>query len=282
MDILREYEYIPAYLPPDTLQEGAWALVFIDKKLLMKKVGDKIQIPEVTDLESIMMNDKSMDYIGKYDGRDCYCKRLNELSVLPENLGLVELKEITNGSGDSGLFLLAGTANHILHWSSMNQYCGSCGHKTVDKKEERAKICPNCGNVIYPRISPATITAIFRGDQILLAHNSNFKKDLYSLIAGFVEPGENLEQCVEREIGEEVGIKVKNIQYFSSQPWSFPDSLMMAFTAEYESGEIRVDNSEITDAAWYKAGSLPEIPSTDSIAGKIIRWYQDRYMSLEQ
>jgi len=282
MDILREYEYIPAYLPPDTSQENAWALVFIDKKLLMKKVGDKIQIPEVTDLESIMTNDKCMDYIGKYDGRDCYCKRLYELTALPENLVLVELKEITNGSGDSGLFLLAGTANHILHWNSMNQYCGSCGHKTVDKKEERAKICPNCGNIIYPRISPATITAIFRGDQILLAHNRNFKKDMYSLIAGFVEPGENLEQCVEREIGEEVGIKVKNIQYFSSQPWSFPDSLMMAFTAEYESGEIRVDNSEITDAAWYKAGSLPEIPSTDSIAGKIIRWYQDRYMSLEQ
>jgi NAD+ diphosphatase len=101
---------------------------------------------------------------------------------------------------------------------------------------------------------------------------------MYSLIAGFVEPGETLEQCVEREIGEEVGIKVKNIQYMKSQPWPFPDSLMLAFTAEYESGEIIVDGCEITDAAWYKADSLPQIPSSDSIAGKIIRWYRDRFL----
>lgn len=279
MDILREYEYIPAYLPPDASQESAWGLVFIDKKLLMRKMGDKIYIPEVTEIESIMTNDKTMDYIGKYDGHDCYCKRLKEITVMPENLEPIELQEITKRSGDLGLFQLAGTANHILHWNSKNQFCGSCGHKTVDKIDERAKICPNCGNTIYPRISPATITAVFRGDQILLAHNRNFKKDLYSLIAGFVEPGETLEQCVEREIGEEVGIKVKNIRYFSSQPWSFPDSLMMAFTAEYESGEIMVDNSEITNAAWYKADNLPEIPSIDSIAGKIIRWYRERSVS---
>lgn len=271
-----EHKYIPGFHPSQGSKEGAWALVLVENKLIMSKLEDKLYIPEVNELINIIKMDEISEYIGTYGGHDCYCKKLNEVVVLPENLIAVDLKEITNLSGDLGLFLLAGAANHILHWNRVNQYCGCCGHKSIDKKDERAKICPNCGNTVYPRISPATITAVIRDGQILLAHNSNFKKDLYSLIAGFVEPGETLEQCVEREIKEEVGIKVKNIRYFSSQPWSFPDSLMMAFTAEYDSGEIMVDNREITDAAWYKAESLPDIPSTDSVAGKIIRWYRDQ------
>jgi NAD+ diphosphatase len=277
MDKTGNNRYTPAFVPQQDSNEKNWALIFIGRNLLMKKTGDKLSIPEINELHCITPFDKTFMYIGTYDGHGCYCKKLNDDIVLPENLTLLDIKEITKQSGDSGLFLLAGAANHILHWSSVNKYCGCCGNKTEDKKDERAKICPNCGNIIYPRISPATITAVFCGDQILLAHNSHFKKELYSLIAGFVEPGETLEQCVEREIREEVGIKVKNIRYFSSQPWPFPDSLMMAFTAEYESGEITVDNCEILDAGWYRADSLPEIPSADSIAGKIIRWYRDQY-----
>ena len=111
----------------------------------------------------------------------------------------------------------------------------------------------------------------------MLAHNKNFKAGLYSIIAGFVEPGETLEHCAEREIQEEVGIKVKNIKYFTSQPWPFPESLMLAFTAEYDSGDITVDNTEITDAAWFSADELPDIPTTDSVAGKLIRWYRDNH-----
>lgn len=274
--------YLPAYLPPEAAAVNAWVVVLAGKKILMKKTGDKLYIPEIKDIEGMMPNDKTLKYFGKYDGHDCYYKSQNKITTLPEttlpeNYKLVDLKDITMCSGDMGLFLLAGTANHLLHWESVNQYCGCCGHKTSDKKDERAKICPHCGNIVYPRISPATITAVFHGDQILLAHNSHFKKDLYSLIAGFVEPGETLEQCVEREIREEVGIKVRNIKYFGSQPWPFPDSLMLAFTAEYESGDIQVDQFEIMDAGWYQADSLPDIPSADSVAGKIIRWYRDQY-----
>lgn len=270
-----EHKYTPAYLPSKSSKENAWALVFIDKKLLIKKVKGKSYIPEVNEVKSIIMNGNALECFGEYDGHDCYCIRLNEVIELPNNLEAVEIREMTKLTDDAGLFILAGAANHILHWNSVNRYCGCCGHKTIDKKDERAKFCPSCKNTVYPRISPATITAVFREDKILLAHNNNFRKDMYSLVAGYVEPGETLEECVAREIGEEVGIKVKNIKYFSSQPWSFPDSLMVAFTAEYESGEITVDNCEITDAAWYTADSLPEIPTTDSIAGKIIRWYKD-------
>ena len=143
----------------------------------------------------------------------------------------------------------------------------------TEKKDESAKVCSECGNIVYPRISPAVITAVFKGDQILLAHNRSFRNGLYSLIAGFVEPGETLEHCVKREIMEEVGIRVKNVRYAGSQPWSFPDALMIAFTAEYESGEICVDQVEIIDAGWYRMDAMPDIPSTDSIAGRLIRWY---------
>lgn len=275
MDNSKEHKYVPAFLPQEASKESTWALIFIDKKLLVKKIENKVKIPEINELESMITDKKNMIYIGSYDGHDCFCISIEELTDIPENMELVEIKKITALSGNAGLFTLAGAANLVLHWNSVNQFCGCCGNKMEDKKDERAKICINCGNVVYPRISPATITAIFRGDQILLAHNKGFRTGLYSLIAGYVEPGETLEQCVEREIYEEVGIKVKNIQYFSSQPWPFPDSLMTAFIAEYESGEITIDNYEITDAGWYLADNLPDIPSTDSIAGKLIRWYID-------
>ncbi len=275
MGILIDNKYIPAFYPQEDPTKSPWVLGFSRNKLIMTKREGKLYIPGKSDLGKILPEDEKMLYMGSYEGHDCYCIILKEDFNLPEDMELVERREMTPLSDDAGLFLLAGAAHHILHWSMMNQFCGRCGHKNEDKKDERAKVCPNCANLVYPRISPATITAVFRDDQILLAHNRNFRPNFYSLIAGYVEAGETLEQCVEREIFEEVGIKVKNIRYFSSQPWSFPDALMLAFTAEYESGDINVDQEEITDAAWYSRYNLPVIPTTDSIAGKIIKWYQE-------
>ena len=311
MDIRDGLGYIPAFQNTEKSEGSDWLLAIENRRILMKILGEKLCIPERDELKSVLAKYRSEDasevneevikagglqedtdrninedrkennediieeYIGIYDGHGCYCTRINEQIEWPEDFQLVELRELTSQTGDSGLFILSGAANHILHWRSMNQYCGRCGHKTRVKKDERAFVCDHCGNVVYPRISPATITAILRGDEILLAHNRNFAPGLFSLIAGYVEPGESLEQCVEREIHEEVGIKVKNIRYFSSQPWSFPDSLMMAFLADYDSGEIDVDKIEIIDAHWYRADNLPLIPSTDSVAGKMIRWFRD-------
>ncbi len=296
--------YIPAFQTPEKAEGNDWLLAIENRRILMKLQGDKLCIPERMELrhilekyiikdasevegaaikeEDITENSKENnngileEYIGVYDGHNCYCTRIREQLECPEGFQLVELRELTPKTGDPGLFILAGAANHILHWRSMNQFCGRCGHKTRRKEEERAFVCDHCGNAIYPRISPATITAIVRGDEILLAHNRNFAPGLFSLIAGYVEPGESLEQCVEREIREEVGIKVKNIRYFSSQPWSFPDSLMMAFIADYDNGEIDVDQVEIVEAGWFQADQLPFIPSTDSVAGKMIRWFRDK------
>ncbi len=280
MEFNDKNRYIPGFVKrekaAESMHDQAKLLLFHENKLLMKKSGELYTLPEAEEISDILdLHKDDIEYIGKFDHADSFCLNVSDLTDVNESLVKVDLREVSAMSGDQDLFLLAGTANHILHWSSVNQYCGRCGTKTKEAEEERAKVCPSCGNMIFPRISPATITAIIKGDEILLAHNKKFRKDLYSLVAGFVEPGENLEQCVRREIMEEVGLKVKNIQYFSSQPWPFPDSLMFAFTAEYESGEIQVDNYEILDANWYKADALPIIPSTDSIAGKMIRWFRD-------
>lgn len=276
MSITNEPEPISIRPLSVIIEEDSWILALAATKLLVKKKGNKFYIPEYKDLKGIL-TETGLKYITMYEGHTCYGERLKESFVPEENFELIEIREITYLTGNPEWFIIAGTANHILHWYSMNQFCGRCGHKTHEKEDERAKVCPNCGNIIYPRISPATITLVKKDAKILLAHNKNFKSGLYSLIAGFVEPGETLEHCVEREIQEEVGIKVKNISYFTSQPWPFPESLMLAFTAEYDSGDITVDQTEITDAAWFNADSLPDIPSTDSVAGKLIRWYRDNH-----
>ena len=141
------------------------------------------------------------------------------------------------------------------------------------KTDERAKLCPACGLVSFPRVAPAIIVAVVRDGTILLARARRFPTVMYSVIAGFVEPGESLEQCVHREVREEVGVAVRGLRYFASQPWPFPHSLMVAFTAQHAGGEIRVDEREITEAGWYPPDRLPRIPDSISVARRLIDWF---------
>ncbi|MBW1850764.1 MAG: NAD(+) diphosphatase [Deltaproteobacteria bacterium] len=171
---------------------------------------------------------------------------------------------------------VAGLANQLRLWNLNHQFCGKCGNPTENKTDERAKICPQCGLINYPRLSPAIIVAVIKDKQILLAHSSRFPSKFYSVLAGFVEPGETLETCVKREVREEVGLDVKNICYFGSQPWPFPDSLMVAFTAEYAGGKITTDNCEIADANWFSADNLPDVPPRISIARELIDWFLNK------
>jgi len=160
-----------------------------------------------------------------------------------------------------------------VDWDQNRRFCGKCGGPTEDKVDERAKYCARCDLINYPRLSPAVIVAILKGDQILLARNKRFRMSMYSVLAGFVEPGETLEACVEREVHEEVGIAVKNIRYFGSQPWPFPNSLMIGFVAEYAGGQITIDDREIAEAGWFSRSNLPQIPSSISIARRLIDWF---------
>jgi NAD+ diphosphatase len=168
-------------------------------------------------------------------------------------------------------------SRQLTEWNHTMRLCPSCGGPLSDLEDENAKGCPHCDLHFYPPVSPAVITAIIRDGAILLAHNERFPKGLYSLVAGFVEPGEDLEGCVKREVFEEVGVRVTNIRYFGSQPWPFPHSLMVGFTAEYDSGEIRVDGREIDDARWFTPDTIPNIPRKGSISREIIDWYVDTY-----
>ena len=159
----------------------------------------------------------------------------------------------------------------LKNWYAENKFCGKCGSETHEKADERAIVCPNCATIVYPKISPAIIVAILCKDKILLAHNSNFQNNWYSLVAGYVDIGESLEETVMREVKEEVGLDVRNIRYYKSQPWPFSGSMMIGFFAEADDTQaICTDNVEITEAYWYSRGQLPNHPPVISIAGEMI------------
>jgi NAD+ diphosphatase len=251
-----------------------WFL-FNQGKLLIRKTPDSGAIPTGSDIAASALTPERKFYFGSLEGRACYAAGLNG-GPLPDGLEWVDLRALF-GSFSEELLWAAGRANQLVDWDLSHRFCGSCGRPTEDKADERAKHCPRCGRVNYPRLSPAVIVAVLKGDKILLARNKRFKTPMFSVLAGFVEPGETLEACVEREIQEEVGIAVRNIRYFGSQPWPFPDSLMIAFVADYAGGEIRLDQTEIAEAAWFSKSDLPNIPSTVSIARRLIDWFVDSH-----
>ena len=168
------------------------------------------------------------------------------------------------------VFAQAGQARQLLNWRLTHRFCGACGAPLTRHDTEHAMHCAACNLFFYPRINPVVITLVSRGDQILLAHKVGGLYPFWSIIAGFVEANETLEAAVAREVAEEVGLRVKNIRYATSQPWPFPNNLMMGFTAEYADGEIRPDGAEIGEAGWFDRDHLPPIPSRVSIARRLI------------
>lgn len=146
----------------------------------------------------------------------------------------------------------------------------------VESPDERARRCPNCSAVYFPSVSPAVIVAVTRGDELLLAHNRNFRPGMFSILAGFVDPGETLEQAVVREVREESALEIGDVHYVKSEPWPYPNSLMLGFRARHVSGEIQVDGKEIEVAGWYKRTALPEIPRPGSLARFLIdQWLRE-------
>ena len=175
----------------------------------------------------------------------------------------------------------AGKAFQILYWDEHSHFCPVCG-TAMEHQTPIMKKCPNCGNEMYPPVSTAIIVLIRKGDEILLVHARNFRGTFYGLVAGFLEAGETLEECVEREVFEETGLKVKNITYFSNQPWPYPSGLMVGFIADYESGEIKLQEDELTAAAFYSKDNLPEIPRKLSIARRLIRLVDGEQLKIKE
>jgi NAD+ diphosphatase len=165
----------------------------------------------------------------------------------------------------------------VLAWDETSRFCSCCGEKTTAHDSECVKQCEQCGHTQYPRLAPAMIVGVVRDGKLLLAQSPRFKGVFHSILAGFVEPGETAEECVRREVFEEVGIRVRDIRYFGSQSWPFPHSFMLGFTASWEAGEINPDPDEIAHADWYAPDEMPATPSEVSISGRIIRWFRESY-----
>lgn len=266
--------FIPGNHSEADPKEPGLCFVFENGRLLVKARGgeeDRI-IPATRELEESGINLIRKQFIGFLGELPCYAAALTGGNTPPEEFALRPLRSLFTRL-DEGLFWAAGRANQLIHWAQTHNYCGACGSRTEDKADEMAKICTQCGLINYPRVTPAIIVAVMKGKQILLARNSQARLPFYSVLAGFVEPSETLEECVCREIREEVGITVENIRYFGSQPWPFPNSLMIGFTAEYAAGKIQIDSNELSEAGWFDKDSLPPVPPPLSIAGQLIEWF---------
>jgi NAD+ diphosphatase len=275
------HTFVPQTMPPADRAAAAYWFAFQDQRMIVRTAGSTVEVPLLPDLAALGLSPIRWQYLGYLeDGRTrpthCYSAEIDPNAALSDGLVAEGLRDLYAPLGDM-LFNLAGRAVQIVTWDRTNQYCGQCGAPTEALTEERARRCQSCGLTSYPRISPAIIIAIVRrdehGDRILLARNHRFPPGRYSVVAGFVEPGESLEACAHREVLEEVGIRIKNVRYFGSQPWPFPNSLMVGFTAEHEGGEIRLEESELADARWFAADELPNLPPRMTIARKLIDWF---------
>ncbi len=254
--------------PADRKEPALW-FAFRGREILLKVKKNPTAVPKLQVFGELGISAVREQYLGALEGVHCYSVELEEGVEAPEGTEFLDLRQ-AHAKLSERCFSLVNKAVQVMEWDRTNQFCSRCGTATLPMSGERGKKCPNCGELFYPRISPAVIVLIKKEKEILLARSPNFPPGLYGLVAGFVEPGESAEAAVVREVREEVGIEVRNITYFGTQAWPFPNSLMIGFTAEYESGDIRPDGVEIEDAGWFSAEELPVIPGKISISRKLI------------
>lgn len=251
-------------------QNGAlptWFL-FSENDLAVREHEGGVSLPGFEELSFI--DTANENYLGEINGNKYFCAEIKKGSFLPEGIVLRDFRTLF-GKLEEDTYRIAGRAAQILNWARTHRFCGRCGAKTYRSEKEFAMICPSCGLTSYPRISPAVIMAVLRGNRILLGRRRG--SQVYSVVAGYVEAGETLEEGVKREVMEEVSVEVDNIRYFGSQPWAYSSSLMVAFTADWVSGDIREDGVEIEEAHWFSSRELPRIPRPGSISRRIIDWF---------
>jgi NAD+ diphosphatase len=270
--MVEKKKFISGMVPPEERSEPAWWFAFQENKLLVYEQPCGVSLPLLADFSELGLTPLSSHYLGSFDTRPCHAVEVAEGTIPPAGMTFEGLRALY-GRLDEDLFGIAGRAVQIIDWDRTHRFCGRCGTPLRTKSTERAKECPQCGLLHFPRLAPAIIVLVERGKELLLARSRHFMPGMYSVLAGFVEPGESLENAVVREVKEEVGIDVNDIKYFGSQPWPFPHSLMIGFTATYAGGEITIDDTEIEEAGWFTIDSLPRIPGKISIARKLIDWF---------
>ena len=262
-------DFQPLLEAPDRSSGEPLWFIFQGSHLLVTQADGPITLPN--DAVVSLLGDAIVrrHVIGQLEGRICHGIEVSDQTPPPAGYAFTGLRSLF-GRTDEVLLALAGRALQIIDWDRTHLYCGRCGTPTVLRAHERARSCPACQLVVYPRIAPVVMGLILRDQQFLLARSPHFAPGVYSAIAGYCEPGESLEMALKREIREEVGLEVRNIQYFKSQSWPFPHSLMVAFTCHYQSGTVVPQAGEIEDARWFSIDALPALPHPVSIARQLI------------
>ncbi|TGC08759.1 NAD(+) diphosphatase [Methanolobus halotolerans] len=270
---LSELDFFPLLNPPEKQETCSnHYFVFKDRKILLISGEGDLRLPSACNITSFKIDIQRKQYLGEFGGFSCFAAET--IDDLTENKSVVfeDIRKLPGIIGET-VAAIAGRAVHLLEWDKNTLYCGHCGSGTLWKSDERAKECTECGLLFFPKISPAIIVMIEKDNKILMARSPHFPPNRYGLIAGFVEPGESIEEAVVREVIEEVGIRIRGISYFGSQPWPYPDSLMIAFTAKYLEGEIRFNDGEIEEADWFSYDEIPHLPGNTSISGKLVEHF---------
>ena len=237
--------------------------------MLVTQNGEDLALPCCRHPSELGLEVTRTHYLGMLAGQPAYCAEVSAPHT-PPGMAWHGLRALF-GRFDEILVGVASRASQIIEWDRTHQFCGRCGSPTVVRADERARACASCRLTVYPRINPAIMVLVTNGREILLARRPSAPNNRFSALAGFVEAGEALEQTVVREVREEVGIEVGNIRYFGSQSWPFPNSLMIAFIADYAGGDVRPDGVEIEEARWFDPADLPNVPDRISIS----RWLID-------
>ena len=268
--------FTPGVRPEKSVSSSTFWFIFQDEKLLVNIAENDNSSLFTRSPGQLGIVPIFSQFLGRYGSTNCFVAEVRDIKTPPPSTQFKGLRSLF-GAVDDDLFILAGRAVQILHWHKEHRFCGKCGTPMENRETELAKICPACSFVSFPRLSPAVIMSIIKGDHILLARSPHFPPGMYSTLAGFVEPGETLEETVEREVREEVNIRISNIHYVASQPWPFPHSIMIGFSANYVGGEIEIDNDEISDARWFSVGDLPILPSKITIARLLIDNFVEKF-----
>ncbi len=259
-----------------TPQANDWVVCIFEGEIF---VDDSSPVFSYHSIATFSFEFELIHHLGVMEGRACFVIVLSEsFSAFPfERSSLRGLFHQI----DEQVFALVARALQITYWLRDNQYCGRCGNPTQLTEGERSLTCCECGAVFFPSISPCVLGLVWRNNQILLAHNSAFKEGMYSILAGYIEPGENAEQALAREVKEEVNVEIHQPNYVNSQVWPFPSQLMFGYTAQYRSGDIIVDGTEILHADWFSVEALPMIPPSQTLSGKMIRTFINNRPPLE-
>ncbi len=261
-------QFLPAVQPVLPASENAWCFAFVEGQLLLPEQpeGEAPALRPVAETV-LLAQAQARHYLGRCEALDCWALRL---PAIPAGWRGMPLRAAMM-SFPPTVMALAGRAAQVLEWDRAHRFCGACGTPTDLVAHERARRCPACGHTAYPRLSPSMMALVWREGELLLARGPHFAKGMYSALAGFVEPGESIEDCVHREVAEEVGVQVTDLRYYGSQSWPFPHSLMIAYTARWVAGEIVPQEGEIEHAAWFPIDALPGVPPRFSISGHLIR-----------